>query len=679
MFSESLLKMNLLTIMQKEIVRRLDDPDSGCTVYLQTLLPLLYQSSPLIFNRSHIPTILEYANTGKDDLGHTAHSLLTNIASSHPEVFKAHVRTMCNTIIESTPKQNTECEESVVQTLKACAGFAQKYPSEMPQDEKLRKSMVNYVLFGSPAKVGKYAVSIIASNESAGNSHLEEIVEKSIEGFKVKSPGYLTKLTALSQALLVANANISEETDNKIQSLVAEEILMKLPDDIEPSDDEWRDEVDEDTEARSWAMRILVNRVRGQLLSKGDDQIIERRDAQSLTRPVFYLLYKMFLQNSGMVIVDNTSVVLPEWKRSRHKLIIAKLILKLCATKKDLDTMCTAIEFDEMIPLTQHAVETVRSEFVKTLKKYLAHARIAPRFYVMLFMLAFEPKDGLRDGTLAWLKARAATAARPEFNPSGMEMLLTRLLNALTHHPDFQDFSLEANHLDEVMTYIVYYLRAVATADNISLIHLIALKIKTIQDTADDKYNNYLYCLAEISQAVIREFAEIHNWQITSYTGKVTLPGGIYNRISDREKTAEVAHTRYSPEGYLEDLPEKVKSLVKIKKRKAGDNLNHSTSKAKKAKIDADVEVGSGQKKTPIKSKTKATPTTSRASKTPKKSNGVVNSKSSPVVTSATRRSTRVSNIKNYAETAGSGDDDDEGGDEDVQMGDDDVDDIDDD
>ena len=63
-----------------------------------------------------------------------------------------------------------------------------------------------------------------------------------------------------------------------------------------------------------------------------------------------------------------------------------------------------------------------------------------------------------------------------------MERIFPRLLHLLSHHTDF---STEESDLDDMATYINFYLDCVGTADNSALFFHLAQRVKQARDALD--------------------------------------------------------------------------------------------------------------------------------------------------------------------------------------------------
>lgn len=598
---------------------------------LPTLIPLIQQSSVLVYNRSHVPTILKYSRREDTDLSGVAHEVLREISENHPEVFKAHVKSMCKSLVDHVPGPGTVLDDGTVQTLKSCAGFAQKYPSEMPQDREMLQAMTQYALYGNPAEAAKHAVTIIISNEQKKDMYVKEIVGKCVDNFSLETDNYMSRLAALSQIMLLAAPDLAEEEQDGITTIAIKDVLMSA--DLEPVEDdaEWRDELDNDTAAKIWALKILVNRQRGYADHAPGPEA--EASLQETARPVYGLLQKILRQDGQ--ISDRTA---PAHQKSRIKVTAGLLLLKLSTASKALDHLLDPRGFNKLALMLQDPLTQVRKTFVNALKKYLGQGRLPNRFYAMTFLLAFEPTVEVKDSTSTWLSARAAAATKKKDN--SMALALARLLSLLAHHPDF---SMEVEHQKEFVHYILFYLKAVAKVDNLPLLYHVVQRCKGVQDGIDpENFNDRFYCLVDIASETMKAFADAHGWQIRAWTGEKTpMPAGIFAPIKGHQRAQEISEKQYIADEVVEDLEDQVRASLKSKKRKAEHTNGALRKKSKPNGTKAVKPVKSAKTKTPRKSKQF--------------------DESSPAVPSADRRrSSRKSNATSYAGMANDTDDEDE-------------------
>ncbi|KAI4133362.1 MAG: hypothetical protein LQ338_000262 [Usnochroma carphineum] len=603
----------------KEFMKRIVDASSSTTAsnnLLDTLTPLLYRVSLVVYNKSHVPAIMEYSRTDEKSLASTAHEVLREISSRTPEVLKAHVQEICKTLQEEAPSAKKPNDAGAVDNLKACASFASKYPKEIPQDRKFVQALSNFALYGSPPEAAKYAVSVIWAATGKKEALARDLAQKCINGFKFGGEGFLSRLATLSQLMLLAPNEMDEQSSDEILDIAIKQILLQVREPSKkPADEyEWSSTVAIEAQAKCWALKILVNRIR----SHPDVETLP-----DVAAPVYNLLSTLIEQHGEVSKAKDT----PPTHKPRLRLLAARQYLKLCRSKSH-DAILTPAAFNALALVAQDPVTPVRTGFLQRLKKYLNQQKLPQRFYTIPFLLAFEPSEELRSDTITWIKSRAAWFANARSTGSStkanivMESVFARLLSVLSHHPDYAP---EAEDLIDFSRYIIFYLQNVATADNLSLIYHIAQRVKQCRDAvssppapdappteADDR----LYHLSDLAQVTIRKFEDLHNWTIQTLPGKIRLPSSLFSEIRSHAEAQRVAEHLYLPEGVEAGVEDVLKATLRAsrgghhsKKRKSegGDGEGRDV---KRSRSGLPVRKGAG-----VKEKKKAS---SKAARTPK-------------------------------------------------------------
>ncbi|KAL8707867.1 MAG: hypothetical protein Q9220_007151 [cf. Caloplaca sp. 1 TL-2023] len=582
----------------KEFTKRIVDASSSTaasTGLLDTFIPLVYRVSLIVYNRSHVPAIVEHSRTDAKSLASTAHEVLREISSKMPEVLKAHVQEICKTLQDEAPSNTKSNDASAVDNLKACASFAAKYPSEIPQDRKFLQAMINYALHGSPPEAAKYAVSVIWATSEKKEMLARDLAQKCIQGFRYGGEGFLSRLATLSQLMLLAPNEIDEQSADAILDIAIKQILLQVREPSEQSTDayEWSSTIDTEVLAKCWALKILVNRIRS------------HPDAETLpdvAAPVYTLLSALVEQQGDLTTAKNT----PPAHKSRLRLLAARQYLKLC-TQKSHDVLLTPSAFNSLSTVAQDSEQCVRASFLQRLKKYLNQQKLPQRFYTIPFLLAFEPSEHLRSDVTTWIRSRATAFSHMKFQQSGtpnkpnivMESVFARLLSVLSHHPDYAD---DADSLLDFARYLIFYLQNVATEDNLSLIYHIAQRVKQCRDgvlsssahTASDNVSTEaddpLYHLSDLAQIAIRKYEDLHNWTIQTMPGKVRLPSSLFAEIKSHSEAQRIAEHNYLPENVEAGVEDLLKAMLRAsrtghssKKRKSegGDNDGRDAKKAK--------------------------------------------------------------------------------------------------
>jgi sister-chromatid-cohesion protein PDS5 len=556
----------ILTIKQKELRKRIED-GPGATL-LEVLNPLLYRCAFLSYNKSHVSAIIEYTRTDDKGLGATAHELLKSISLTHPKIFSTHVKDLCKTLENEAPTAKLPNPPGAVEDLKACAAFAKKFPSDIPMNakdgRKLVQSFLNFAQYGTPAQAAKHAVTIIMHSDNKKELHAKEILEKSIKGFKYNGDHWLTKLAALSQLVLLAQAECEDNMDAIIEIAIGK-VLHEPHLAAEEADAEWMETPDDDIMGRTWALKILINRLRS-LPSETDLD-----EAATST----YALLNRLVRDNGEASESNDT---PAGHKSRQRLLAANALLKL-STNKRLDALLKPADFVQLALVTHDPCAQVRRLFAEKLMKYLGQNRLPPRFYTILFFFAHEPERSVKDSTLTWIRSRrAAFAARKE---TVLETVFSRLLSLLAHHPDFDT---EPETLKLMSEYILYYLKCVSTEENLSLIFHVAQRVKGVADNIapSKQADENLYVLSDLSQALIRSWEEQNNWTMQSWPGKMRLPSGIFRALESHERAQEIAKRTWIDEDLVEELDPLVRKAIRNKKRKATDGAESARKKKPK-------------------------------------------------------------------------------------------------
>jgi sister-chromatid-cohesion protein PDS5 len=529
----------------KELVKRIQtskDPSIR-----DTLLPLLYRSGSLMFNRSHLSAIMEYSRSDKDGMGPAAHEVLNEISQRNPDLFKTHIGQLCKDLVDQAPTSTRENDPVVAETLKACSAYARKYPKDVPLDREFARTMINYALYGQPAKASKYAVNILLSKKDDKSMvSATDLLQRTLKDWTYGTTHFLNKLATMSQLELLA-PKVTEEAEDKILDMAVQQVLLEVRQEGTDQDPDWVDdaELDEECQAKCLALKTLANRLRST-----EDAI----EAKQKAKPVWKLLMKLVSSKGEL----SRTKVTPKHHRSRLRLLAAQLLLKLC-TQKHFDDLLSPQDFNTLALTTQDAVQEVRHEFVRKLQKYLADGKLRSRFYTIVFLTAFEPSTEFKQRTETWIRSRARYFQ--DHKQPVLEAVMARLLSLLAHHPDY---SAEMDELVDHARYILFYVSLVATDSNLGLIYKYAERVKQTQDGLDPESNNH-QVLSDLAQAVIRKWQEKKNWAFTAYPGKVGLPVGLYSALKSHEEAQQIAEKQFVPDGIDEKLDELLRAMDRKK------------------------------------------------------------------------------------------------------------------
>lgn len=639
----------------KEFVKRVQG--SPKPHMLDTLLPLLFRSAYIIFNKSHLSTYMDFSKSGQDGLGAAAQELTTEISRNNPDLFKTHVRQLCKDIAEGAPTADKINETSMVETLKACSSYSKKYPTELPDNRQFVQALMGYALYGQPAKAAKYAINVmIARKDKKSMVSATDLLQRLLKDWRYDSPHFLTRLAAVSQLELLAS-KVAADANDQIIDTALEEVLLKVRTDAKDSDPEWvaDSEVDEECLAKIWALKLVVNRLRG-------TQDIE--EAKEQAKSVFKLLRSLLRQSGELCKTQDT----PKHHKARLRLLAGQLFLKLC-TSKHFEEMFSPADFNQLALLTQDPGAMVRRLFVEKLQKYLVQNKLRPRFYTIIFLTAFEPDTHFKNQIETWIRSRARFFRDAKQNV--MESTMGRLISLLAHHPDY---STEPDDLVDHARYLLYYISNVATEANFGMIYKYAERVKQTRDGLAPSESERLYVISDLAQTILKKWQDKKNWIFQAYAGKVGLPIGLYTALPSHDVAQEIAEKQFLPEGLDEQLDNLLKSVDKKKVRAHYVNIPQilvlridiiGTQKRKGADERADGQPAQKKVRTTVAKPTARVRSTAKA-KTPSKKSATKASRSkkatasSPTMDSADRRrSGRSKKNSSYIERDSSEDDED--------------------
>jgi sister-chromatid-cohesion protein PDS5 len=592
----------------RELQRRAQSANN--TPLLDTITPLLYRSGSLIFNRSHIPAIMSLSRTDENGLANAAQEMLKQISSQNPEVLEAQVQEMCKDLEAQAPKANSTGDASTEEILKACAGFAKKLPAKLPKERKFFQALINYALYSTSPASAKHAVSILMATADRKEMYAKDLIQKCVKKWSYGSDHFLTRLGALSQLNLLAPREADEASDAIISIAINQVLLTNRAPEKDP-EYSWSETADEETEAKEWALKIIVNRLRAKDGSDGDD------DFRAHAEPVYDTLNKLVAGEGELSKKKDT----PATQKSRLRLLAAKSLVKLCASGTLCDQLLTPANFNSIALMAQDRLLPVRSAFISHLKKKLVQrTHLSHRWYIIPCLLAFEPSKTLKESTLTWLRSRAAFYSQ-QAQASGkrteqtmvMELIFSRLLSLLAYHPDYPsddlDESTRLGDLSDFAQYIIYYLSAVANEHNMSLIFHVAQRVKQFRDgiTKSDKISNRLHTLSDLAQATIRRFADIYSQQhkfgggssgatnlLQTYPGKMGVPSSLFASMTSHREAQDVADKNFLPDEIDDLLDRVVRAAMKprnsshgtqsgsVKKRKPESSDGNGNSSASK-------------------------------------------------------------------------------------------------
>jgi sister-chromatid-cohesion protein PDS5 len=551
-----------------ELAKRLEEVTAASPSFVDTITILVLRASVLVYNRSHVQSIIEFSRSDDNELGKTAHEVLEKISKDKPEVFKTHLQDLCKSLESEAPSAKRANEPGAVQDLKACAQFARQFPGEVPKDRKFIQALFSFINHGTPVEAAKYGALIVLLVADKKALYAKDIFKQCTEGFEYGKGNFLSRLAALSQLVLHGSEYLEEEDADEIVNIAINGVLTNkeaTPAPVDGEDDpDWTETPDDHCAAKLWALKILVNR----LLAFPDNNNLD-----AAAKPVLVFLNRL-IQQKDQTAAGKGSLAAHQ---SRMRLAAAQMVLKLCRVKH-LSARLDNASFNALALVTQDARSQVRSGFVNKIMKFLGQAKLPTKFFTPLFLVAHEPDRAIKSSVTTWLKARAVSMSSGTSRDTAMEATFARLLSLLAHHPDWPPTPMQEDEVHQALkdftVDIVYYLQTVGTQDNLGLVYHVAQRVKAHQDGITSlknaeqlaTINERLYMLSDLAQGVIRRFLDNHAWTLQVWPGKARLPGGIFAAIEGQDTAREVALKNWLPAEFEEGLDEEVRALLRSKK-----------------------------------------------------------------------------------------------------------------
>ena len=566
----------------KELERKMNGyPPQNATVW-ETVRTMTLRASNVFSNRSHIRPIITYTQSDEHGLRTAAHELLKLISTETPDIFKSHSVELCKSLVVSAPQEFDIEQPSSIDALKACASFARKFPGEMPKDRNFSQAMVHYALYGSPPAAAKHAVTVLLSSTDSKQMYATDLTKRCIDEFQLDAQHALTRLACLSQLMRLAAEDLEDEVDT-ITDIAINSVLKSIRTPFDANDKtDWTADTDSELDAKIWALKILVNRLRH----------YEDPHSVSTVAPDIYKMLNLLVATRGELSRSPTSPT-PLPHRSRLHLEAAYSLLKLSA-KQGFDALLSPTDFHALCLTAQDPIPQVRSNFTAKLRKLLGSDSLSARFYLPIFLLAYEPTERLREQSATWLRGQATKrraaqeraaqerAAQSDSTSTArraqpvLEACISRFISLLAHHPDFAN---SPTDLIDFGKYFTFYLSCVATQQNVGLIHHIAQRVKSVADNVTTDKESWedetdpserLYILSDLCTAIVRRWEEIKGWGLRVPAHKIGLPALIFRQLPNSNVGKQIAGKDYLPPEVADSVDGIVRdALAKPKKRKS--------------------------------------------------------------------------------------------------------------
>ncbi|KAG0663219.1 hypothetical protein C6P46_002808 [Rhodotorula mucilaginosa] len=527
----------------------------------------------VFINRSSIPQLLKRITISSrdemDPLGQSAYRVLHYISKHRPVLYRAHIAELTKMLLDTS--LSSEVHLLVIHALTKYKRFS---GSAYSIDAKVSKRAAELAK-GDDARIAKQAATLMAFDEGRTNA-VQDLVDYLTDQLDTASPQELVPLfAALARLARYARDYFEPKCDAVVNAAL--QVLTRPGEEDEASEEAWfeEDSTPALTRARVLAVEILQNRCLAYANTK---------QAGEVAKPIVDTLWPLLKQYGGGQDTYSLAV------SSKIRLAAALAFLKLLATQDRSYNkgIIAPTRFETLSHIAQDQTFEVRESFLRKLLAYLRHGRmlqgVAARFNMVLFLVAHEPEDDLKEAVLVFARARRRL-------PDGERQILwelpfVRLIHLLAHHPDldFDGDDVDPDILKMGAKYLEEYLEIFATAENISFLYSLASKLKTVRDRQDRRYDRNLYLLSELSQYLIRSLGARHSWPIPTYPAQIALPTDIFEAIKDDDECRRIVKKTYLDEDVLRKLEAKSekKRGVSAGKKRAPDGVADGEAKPKK-------------------------------------------------------------------------------------------------
>ena len=325
-----------------------------------------------------------------------------------------------------------------------------------------------------------------------------------------------TAVAGLAHVWEYAPIEMAPLMDGMVEDVLHHVLLAPWPSAVGQFDDiEWLDEHDPsappDLMARVAALRMLV------YVCAAQD------DVAGAAAPILKLLWVVL--GAGEAQSDQQT---PAAVRARLRSGAAEALLDLAAQ----DALATRIlpRMGRFVYVLQDECFQVRSRLLGDLLSRLACDKLPVDFPALIFLVAFDPEPEQLSHVASYV--RRVRLLPEALRQQRLEDVWVRFLFLLSHHPDFQ--SDQPEQLASFARYMDFYLRCVATQDNVSVLAHYAADVRSYLDVTSPEQSfeadHALHVVAELAELVIQRKAHSEGWTIRPLSSPTPCPSDILRK-----------------------------------------------------------------------------------------------------------------------------------------------------
>lgn len=590
-------------LQDSKIINSVEDEGSYPTNDIYQIFKILvYRSSPNFYNKSNISSLMKLSDNSK--YNKDSEEIINNISTITPAAFKNQIHDLVGFIKDSIPGVG----ESKINTLRALFHIFNRMRDYMNDDDNdFFSKILEFATKGTPSEA-KFAVKIISlsKHEDALSVQLFD----AIYPFDAESENFTSHLSVLSQLFLTQHSLV-EEKANEITPfliknvLLTNEVVGKDTDPVWISDEEIEKGNDQNLSAKLLALKIFTNRLRSLAEADGESETVSQ-----IAEHVLKLLISLIGNGGEIVSSKSGTYPTPRHYQTRLRLDAGLNLLKLAKIPR-YNKLIKPTTLNRLILLIQDEDEHVRSIFIHKLIALLKAEAVSLKFLPLVYFIAYEPNEELKSEIKTWIKfSFSKKSAAGATNPKNIvfEKSITGLLHSIAHHPEFLEYieQGDTNEDDEgsfkaftfALEYVTFFLDAIATEQNISLLFYFVTRIKQYRDALfteedfkeknDSIYN--IYRVSDLAQVAIKELQDHKNWTLNTYPGKIDLSSDLFSSMKSSHEGQNIVSTSFIPESITKVLKTKVrKKVISIAstKRSRPHHDGADTSKVKKVKTES--------------------------------------------------------------------------------------------
>lgn len=583
---------------QKEFFKRLEDPkvlssvkNSSVGSITPTFSLLVDRASQNVFNKSNIAPLLKLSTN--ELYSKAAQELIDNISTITPAAFENEISYLVNLVKESKPKDGP----SKGNVLKALFHIFRRLTSYVDEnDYEFFDKIAEFGKSGCPSEA-KYAVKIISVLEK--KDVLSDQLFSDIYPLNETSENLPAHLAVISQLFLTIH-DIPEERANELTPFLIKNILLKNEVIGKDDDEAWVDDDDLENEAnlpltaKLFALKAFTNRLRS--LADSDSEEIT-----SIAEHVLKL-FSSLIGNGGEIVNSRAETYpTPKHYQSRLRLAAGLNLLKLARFPRYNKLIKPAL-IDRLVLLVQDENEAVRSRFIHKVTDYLKKEEISLKFLPLVYLIAFEPAETLKNEIKTWIKSSFGRRVKlNNKNDVVFEKSLTGLVYLIAHHAEFLEYVTQGEENEDdlvkaytfALEYVVFYLEAIANEKNISLLYYFANRVKQYRDSSfedkdfdegNDQVKN-IYRVAELTQLAIKELQIHKGWTLQSYPAKIDLSSDLFKSMKSSREGQHILSTSFIPSDVLKRISILTKQKIShISSAKRSRPISEGSTSARKVK-----------------------------------------------------------------------------------------------